>query len=454
MRAVRCACVGARGSLFVVLSVAACGRSPTTSPARCPTAATVVVPTARTVTPSTSSQDTSKATSEAVLSDGLLEEWLRGGCGPIETGAEQSSLATIDAKLAQLKAPAAAAGGAGGTIVHARGSELWLVSADGLRRRRVKGASPQDDRPRASWSPSGDALAFVTQHGDERGRAVVLSPTCEWARVVGRAGTWQTPSFSPEGRFLFVAEHAIHLLSGTSMTPPPYPGRYLDWGEDLWLRVKDEGGGRINVAKPKWSGVEAERAWPSSLTPDGRTPYAFLRFRTSSEAVVGGEKTTVLTDYSPIYRVNLPAKLPQTPTKPLAMQYFAPGFTPIRGGWLSVSPSGKYLFAVGESYILEGQPLADAQWIHTATAKTTSLGSTHRLIGARSWINDALWSPDGSRVLLTVAACAGEMSVNEPFCSDIRHELVVADEKAAAFVAVGSRASWTPTAVLTKGGGP
>ncbi len=422
------------GRLLLAVGLSSCRRpAPTTVPAS--------------GSPNTASVATTKIVKTPTEE---LEAWLLAGCGPVETVSEPSKLAVLDPKLAKLAPAKSVFASSKGTIVHARGGELWLVSPDGRHRRRVKREGlPADDRPLASWSPTGDALAFVTRHGDERGRVVMLSASCQWARVLSPADYWTAPRFSTDGAWLLGApsSKAIHLLSGSLLPEPPCSGRCVEEiGEDPWVHVR-ESAHAIDVARPAWKGIAFDRAWSLDLAPDARTLYGFVRFRGSSTVLVGGGKALVSTDFSPIFRVLLPATLPGGKTKPLVPEYFAPGFTSIREGWLSLSADGQHLVALGET-LLPNQPRADAQWITTATAKTTLLGSQHKLTGARTWISEATWSPDSSRVLLTVAVCAGEQTETAPYCSDLRPELVVADEKHAAFLAPGSRASWTSTTLL------
>ncbi len=106
------------------------------------------------------------------LTDAELEAWPRAGCGPIETAAETRRRRRVDAHDRRSEAREARVRGHGvrrgrqGTIVHERGGELWLVSADGGRRRRLTGqALPADDRFEDQWTDDGRSVTFIRHHG-------------------------------------------------------------------------------------------------------------------------------------------------------------------------------------------------------------------------------------------------------------------------------------------------
>jgi len=359
------------------------------------------------------------------VSDRDLESWLRSGCGPVETTPESPAIAALGAKLSKTAPPITP-----GTIVHARGTELWVVSSDGSRRRRLKQASPGDEETVARWSPSGDALAFVTHHGGGDPRVVLLSPTCAWARVLGPSPIASALTFSTDGRLLADSDGAWDLVSGQRAPRPGCFARCVEESQGA-LRVVDAEGGHVEVTIPKMNGVAPERVWSTALSPDGRSLFLLVRYRT---LVDGG-----LVDTSPVHQVGLPETLPKAKGPPLVTRLFAAGFTPIREGWLSLSPTGTHLVAVGES-ALEAAPGADAQWVDAKSGKTIDLGSTYGLVGPRSWIAAASWAPDGSKALLSVASCADASTA--PGCAAERRDLIAVDAKRAVFVASGSRASW------------
>lgn len=388
------------------------------------------------------------------LPDDALVAWLRDGCGPVETASEQSALATIDPALAKVPAIAETFPNAKGTIVHARGGELWIVSADGKRRRRLKRASmPTDPPTAASWSPTGNALVFVTHHGDERGRLVMLGARCESARVLGPATDFDHPTFSADGQFIVSRTHRIDLASGErttiatncngSLSPDGKRCLVEDPSHAGALHVTEPGTeNAVDVAPPRRGAFEVSELADIAWTRDGSTLWIVPRFR-GTEVVAGA---VTLYDWSPLYRVALPKALSPTKSKQVEPVYFLPGSTSVRRASFTLSPDESSALWLQEHVpgAVYAASLADVYWLRLSKKKGAYLGTHHKLVGLNSWIHGAQWSPDGKSALLTIELCHAGRAIDDfDPCAQPSFEFVLADEKRAGFVGSGRLASWT-----------
>lgn len=359
------------------------------------------------------------------LTDAELEAWLRAGCGPIETAAETSALTTVDPKLAKLASAGTVFGAAArGTIVHEREGELWLVSADGARRRRLtRQAVPADDRFEARWTDDGRSVTFTTHHGHEYGRRVVLGAHCESARVLAKPSASSPAAcdaVSPDGR--------LCLVRGAN---------------DAWFTLSEPASGNsVTVAAAKWKKWEQPGLAAYAWTSDGLTMYLVARFRGSEPIKDKGESTFMLYDWSPLYRLRLPKTLSTQQGKTLEPEYVLPGDTSANEASVTISHDNSGMLWL-QGFYQHHVVRADVDWIRLPQLSRMSLGARHKLVGAHSWVNDARWSPDDKHVLLTIGSCSEDVMQSGDPCAAARYELVVADEQRAAFVAPGRRAAWT-----------
>jgi hypothetical protein len=348
-------------------------------------------------------------------------------------GARNLALPSFNPKLAKLAGAGSVFGAtAKGTIVHARGGELWLVSADGSRRRRQKREStPPDSDVRADWSQDGHTLTFITRHGDERGRRVVVDEQCKWARVVSASGELHPASacdaMSADGR--------LCLTRGTN---------------HVWFTVAEPATGRtLNVAPPTRGKLMEPSLEDWAWTQDGSTLYLVARFRSFETFVEkGSESGLMMIDWSPLYRLRLPKTLPANPTKPVEPEYFLPGDTSVHNPALALSPNDGALLWLQAFETFGVRPLGEVTWLKLPKGTRTNLGERHKLVGERSWVNDAKWSPDGKAALLTIAMCDERSKEADEICATPHYELVLADEQRVGFVARGRHAAWTPVDAL------
>ena len=409
-----------RSCLLVAFVTAACGPTRTSRPRPRPPSLATTTDAGVDASKSAAVPDEPKG-----LTDAELAAWLREGCGPIETTPESSALTSVDPKLAKLSSAGSVFGAAAkGTIVHARAGELWLVSADGGRRRRlVRQAEPDDEPIAAQWVDDGRAVTFETRYGDKRGRRVVLGARCESARVV-QTGSTPRPcdGVSPDGRLCLTRE-------------------------DPWFTLTETANGKTaTVAAPTRDKMEHPQLEHFAWTANGSTLYLVARFRGSVPIVDKGEPSFAIYDGSGLYRLRLPKPLTQQ-TKPLQVESLPVGDFNVYETTLRMAPDDSaLLWLQGFGY---HATRAEVTWLRLPGLTRMDLGSHHKLVGGRSWVHDARWSHDGKVALLTVGSCAEEVSPFDDPCPAPHFELVIADEKRVAFIAPGRRAAWTPVNALT-----
>ena len=79
--------------------------------------------------------------------------------------------------------------------------DLFVIAADGTSPERAIDTSDQPEYD-ATWSPLGDSIVYLRGRPTESREIVVSRPDGSKKAVVAAAGTWFSPKWSPDGRFI------------------------------------------------------------------------------------------------------------------------------------------------------------------------------------------------------------------------------------------------------------
>ena len=189
-----------------------------------------------------------------------------------------------------------------------RQSEIYVMNADGSRKRNLTRDRASDDLP--TWSPDGRRIAFLHGRGRGRGQLYVVNADGSGLRNLGRiAGPALFASqlvWSPDGRTIYFGRYLVST-DGSGARKLPYIPLIAVWSPDgrqiafvnnvryrapgAWAaRSKDDS--EIYVMNADGSGTrrlthnvgyDGEPAW----SPDGRK-IAFQSKRRAVRGVVGG----------------------------------------------------------------------------------------------------------------------------------------------------------------------
>ena len=121
---------------------------------------------------------------------------IRNPDGPLGLFTATSGGAALS-KLISCDCGHAAVSANGKQILFARGSDLWIASADGTAAHRIARNAEQP-----SWAPGGKTIAYISLN---HGRDLVIARTNDSHRRTLRAGTLFSPAWSPDGSSLAFA---------------------------------------------------------------------------------------------------------------------------------------------------------------------------------------------------------------------------------------------------------
>jgi hypothetical protein len=379
-------------------------------------------------------------------------------CGAVIDGAEAEPLDppvdAADPHRSEYRTPTPLAPAASlavtprGTILLERGGAIWIVSADGRRRRTLVPATVPHGTPR--WMPGGESLVFATRFGDPRWRVVVLDARCRDARVIGGPlceAACDSPesdvSASPDGRFVVVAKggwedpHVVEIdvASGTERVLAHDVARSFSWSPDGRRLAWAAGGAPAALVvfdRETGMRVTLEHAVGSDhcspvFGPDGRTLW------------FGESRSFAMVDISTdLYRLELPTNLG-------AAAKAAPSITLVDAlgvhGWIDirVSPDGARL-ATRQEWRTGG---LGAPWQSLISVRSTALvGSKARVVGSalsspHHNVVGPVFSPDGRLLAFTIGYCSNAS------CSGGTNRTVIDDGSTEFFVAMGRVSDWT-----------
>jgi Tol biopolymer transport system component len=193
-----------------------------------------------------------------------------------------------------------------------RQSEIYVMNADGSRKRNLTRDRASDDLP--TWSPDGRRIAFLHGRGRGRGQLYVVnadgSGLRNLGRIAGPALFYSHLVWSPDGRTIYFGRYLIST-DGSGARKLPYIPLIAVWSPDgrqiafvnnvstglpgPGARFKDDS--EIYVMNADGSGTrrlthnvgyDGKPAW----SPDGRK-IAFQSSRRAVRGVVGGSKAEI-----------------------------------------------------------------------------------------------------------------------------------------------------------------
>ena len=193
-----------------------------------------------------------------------------------------------------------------------RQSEIYVMNADGSRKRNLTRDRASDDLP--TWSPDGRRIAFLHGRGRGRGQLYVVNADGSGLRNLGRiAGPALFASqlvWSPDGRTIYFGRYLVSTdgsgarklpyipliavwspdgrqiaFVGNRATGLPGPGARSKADSEIYVMNADGSGTRRLTHNV---GYDGEPAW----SPDGRK-IAFQSSRRAVRGVVGGSKAEI-----------------------------------------------------------------------------------------------------------------------------------------------------------------
>jgi len=191
-----------------------------------------------------------------------------------------------------------------------RQSEIYVMNADGSRKRKLTRDRASDDLP--TWSPDGRRIAFLHGRGRGRGQLYVVNADGSGLRILGRiAGPALYSSrlvWSPDGRTIYFGRYLVSTDGSGARKLPYIPliavwspdGRQIAFVKNVSTGLPGPGAAgskddsEIYVMNADGSGTrrlthnvgyDGEPAW----SPDGRK-IAFQSKRRAVRGVVGGSK--------------------------------------------------------------------------------------------------------------------------------------------------------------------
>ena len=114
-----------------------------------------------------------------------------------------------------------------------RQSEIYVMNADGSRKRNLTRDRASDDLP--TWSPDGRRIAFLHGRGRGRGQLYVVnadgSGLRNLARITGPAVFSSDPVWSPDGRTIYFGRYLVRT-DGSGARKLPYIPLIAVWSPD------------------------------------------------------------------------------------------------------------------------------------------------------------------------------------------------------------------------------
>jgi Tol biopolymer transport system component len=194
-----------------------------------------------------------------------------------------------------------------------RQSEIYVMNADGSRKRNLTRDRASDDLP--TWSPDGRRIAFLHGRGRGRGQLYVVnadgSGLRNLGRIAGPALFASHPVWSPDGRTIYFGRYLIST-DGSGARKLPYIPLIAVWSPDgrriafVGNKLRNPPPGQLGPRKANSDiyvmnadgsgtrrlthnvGYDGEPAW----SPDGRK-IAFQSSRRAVRGVVGGSKAEI-----------------------------------------------------------------------------------------------------------------------------------------------------------------